>query len=189
MTGMTSREFDRRYRDNPDPWGYRTSPYERAKYAATLDACGPGPFVSALELGGSIGVFSALLAPRCRSLTTIDYSATAVSAAEAELARYPHARAILGRIPDDLPAATFDLIVASEVLYYLDDEAFIATLAAIEQRLARPGRLVCVHWQSPGPERPLSAEHVHTVIRRQPWLHPISSESSAEYLLDSLEAT
>ena len=120
MTGMTSREFDRRYREDPDPWGYRTSPYERAKYAATLDACGPGPFVSALELGGSIGVFSALLAPRCRSLTTIDYSPTAVSAAEAELARYPHARAILGRIPDDLPPATFDLIVASEVLYYLD---------------------------------------------------------------------
>ena len=72
MTVMTSSEFDRRYREDPDPWGYRSSPYERAKYAATLDACGPGPFASALELGGSIGVFSARLAPRCRSLTTID---------------------------------------------------------------------------------------------------------------------
>ena len=188
MTVMTSCEFDRRYREDPDPWGYRSSPYERAKYAATLDACGPGPFASALELGGSTGVFSARLAPRCRSLTTIDYSATAVSAAEAELARYPQARAILGRIPDDLPEATFDLIVASEVLYYLDHNTFTATLDAIERRLARPGRLVCVHWRSPGPERPQSAEHVHTVIRRQPWLHPIVSEPTAEYLLDRLEA-
>ena len=189
MTGMTSSDFDRRYREDPDPWRYRSSPYERAKYAATLDACGPGPFASALELGGSIGVFSARLAPRCRSLTTIDYSATAVSAAEAELARYPHARAMLGRIPDDLPTATFDLIVASEVLYYLDDETFVATLDAIKQRLARPGRLVCVHWRRPGPERPLSAERVHAEVRRQPWLHPVRSAPTAEYLLDSLEAT
>ena len=189
MTGMTSRDFDRRYHEDPDPWRYRSSPYERAKYAATLDACGPGPFASALELGGSIGVFSARLAPRCRSLTTIDYSATAVSTAKAELARYPHARAMLGRIPDDLPTATFDLIVASEVLYYLDDETFIAALDAIEQHLARPGRLVCVHWRRPGPERPQSAERVHAEILRQPWLQPVRSAPTAEYLLDSLEAT
>ena len=56
--------FEAQYRADPDPWGYRCSAYERAKYDATLSACGPGPFENALELGGSIGVFSARLAPR-----------------------------------------------------------------------------------------------------------------------------
>jgi hypothetical protein len=44
--------------------GCGSSPYELVKYGATLEACGPGPFRAALELGGSIGVFSAQLAPR-----------------------------------------------------------------------------------------------------------------------------
>ena len=82
---MKQAEFEHRYEQDADPWGYRSSPYERLKYAATLEACGPGPFRAALELGGSIGDFSALLAPRCRALTTIDFSPTAVDAARREL--------------------------------------------------------------------------------------------------------
>ena len=68
----TVDHFEDKYQAASDPWGYRHSTYEQAKYAATLAACGPGPFESALELGGSIGVFSARLAPRCRRLTTIE---------------------------------------------------------------------------------------------------------------------
>ena len=117
---MTAVEhFEAQYRAEPDPWGYHRSAYEQAKYAATLAACGPGPFTDALELGGSIGVFSAQLAPRCRRLTTIDFSATAVRRARAALARQPQASAVLGAIPEDLPEGRFDLVVASETLYYL----------------------------------------------------------------------
>ena len=53
---MRAAEFERRYRREGDPWRYRSSEYEQAKYDATLSACGPGPFESALELGSSIGV-------------------------------------------------------------------------------------------------------------------------------------
>ena len=61
MSRMTLTDFEQRYRADIDPWGYATSAYERAKYAATLAACGAGPFGHALELGSSIGVFSAAL--------------------------------------------------------------------------------------------------------------------------------
>ena len=47
---MRTAEFERRYQRDGDPWGYASSEYERAKYDATLTACGPGPFASALEL-------------------------------------------------------------------------------------------------------------------------------------------
>jgi predicted O-methyltransferase YrrM len=179
--------FEAEYRADPDPWGYHSSPYEQAKYAATLAACGPGPFDDALELGGSIGVFSACLAPRCRRLTTIDYSPTAVRCARAALAGHGQAHVVLGAIPDDLPEGRFDLVVASETLYYLDAAALVSTLEALEARMVPGARLVCVHWRPAGPERPLTASDVHDVVRRQPWLRRLTTECRPEYLLDVLE--
>jgi len=184
---MRSAAFEQRYRDDPDPWRYRTSAYERAKYDATLDACGAGPFTAALELGGSIGVFSAHLAPRCRALTTIDFAPTAVRMARQELAPYPQAQAIVGEIPAAIPDRRFDLVLASEVLYYLDARSLTRAFEALERRLVAGGRLVAVHWLTPGPERPLPAERVHELIRGRPWLRLLRDSSNADYLLDVLE--
>jgi cyclopropane fatty-acyl-phospholipid synthase-like methyltransferase len=187
MTAMTAADFERRYRADPDPWRYRTSAYEHAKYAATLEACGPGPFTHALELGGSVGDFSARLAPRCRSLDTVDFSPTAVLTAEAALAAYPQARAILGEIPQAMPDGEFDLVVASEVLYYLSTPALANTLELLAARIVPRGRLVCVHWREPGPERPLSAADVHSWVRGLSWLTSSRSETTDDYLLDVLD--
>jgi hypothetical protein len=187
MSATRAPDFEHLYRLDPDPWSYRTSPYEQNKYAATLRACGSGVFDSALELGGSIGVFSARLAPRCRSLVTVDCSPTAVRLARGKLSGHPHARAILGEIPGDLPAGPFDLVIASEVLYYLDRDALTATLAALEHRMLAKARLVCVHWRTPGPERPLTADEVHAYVRSLPWLHAQRDGSNDDYRLDVLE--
>lgn len=183
----TVDHFEAAYGADADPWRYRSSAYEQAKYAATLAACGPGPFASALELGGSIGVFSARLAPRCRRLTTIDYSPIAVRRARAALSHHRQARVLLGAIPEDLPEDSFDLVVASETLYYLDSDALAATLEALAARTIPGARLVCVHWRPPGPERPLTASHVHDEVRRAPWLRRLTTECRPEYLLDVLE--
>ena len=104
------------------------SEYERVKYDATLSACGPGPFESALELGGSIGVFSARLAERCETLTTIDFSPTAVAAAREQLGRLAPRPRDRRRDPGAIAAGRHDLVVASEILYYLDDDALRETL-------------------------------------------------------------
>jgi Nodulation protein S (NodS) len=183
----TVDHFEAEYQADPDPWGYRSSAYEQAKYAATLAACGPGPFDNALELGGSIGVFSARLAPRCRRLTTIDYSPTAVRRARSALAQHRQARAVLGAIPDDLPEGRFELVLASETLYYLDPAALAQTLEVLAARTVSGARLVCVHWRPTGPERPLTAAHVHEEVRRQPWLRRLTTDCRPEYLLDVLE--
>jgi SAM-dependent methyltransferase len=186
---MKASGFERRYRRDGDPWQYRESEYERAKYDATLSACGPGPFESALELGGSIGVFSARLAERCETLTTIDFSPTAVAAARAQLVAFPHARAIVGEIPGAIEPGSHDLVVASEILYYLDDEPLAATFERLREVLIPGGRMVAVHWRPAGPERPQTAAGVHARLRSLPWLRAISDRSTADYLLDVLERT
>ena len=119
MSRMTAPTSRRDIASDPDPWGYERATTSGDKYAATLAACGPGPFARALELGGSIGVFSAQLAPRCARLVTIDAAPTAVAAARERLAPCPQCGAILGEIPDAIPAGPYDLVVASEILYYL----------------------------------------------------------------------
>jgi SAM-dependent methyltransferase len=186
---LTAADFEHRYRADPDPWRYADSEYERAKYEATLAACGGGPFRGALELGGSVGVFTALLAPRCERLTTIDFSETAAALARERLRAHPHVEVIVGRIPEALPVGRYDLVVASEVLYYLEPDTLELTLRALEQLLAQRGRLVCVHWRPGGPERPLDAETVHAAICRQPWLEPVPplEHGTDEYLLDVFE--
>jgi SAM-dependent methyltransferase len=181
---MDAAEFEARYRHDADPWRYRTSHYEHAKYEATLAACGPGPFDSALELGGSIGVFSARLAPRCRRLTTIDFAPSAVARARVELREHPHADVLLGTIPASIPAGPFDLALASEVLYYLSPDGLTAAIARLRDELAPGGRLVAVHWRAPGPERPLDAPSVHAALAGEPWLTRTTSAPTDRYLLD-----
>jgi Nodulation protein S (NodS) len=186
MPHMSLEDFETRYRTELDPWGYEYSEYEREKYAATLVACGPGPFTRALELGSSIGVFSDLLAPRCRSLITLDGAPSAVAAARKRLAAHPQAQALLGTIPESMPDMAFDLVVASEILYYLEPAALEGTLAALQERMAPAARLVAVHWRPAGPERPFDAASVHDRLRRQPWLTPLEALETREYLLDVL---
>ena len=184
MNNISAADFEARYRADPDPWDYTGSDYERRKYAATLAACADGPFACALELGGSIGVFSALLAPRCEHLVTIDVAPTAVRQARDRLASLPHATAIVGSIPSDVPAGPYDLIVASEILYYLSDDQLAGTLAMFERELTAGGSLVAVHWRPPGPERPRDAAQAHAALGRLPVISRVRSASTDDYLLE-----
>ena len=187
MSHMTIDDFEARYRSDPDPWSYESSDYERAKYEATLNACGPGPATSAIELGASVGVFTELLAPRCLSLTTVDAAPTAVAIARRRLAGHPHVTVLLGQIPGGIPPSAYDLVIASEILYYLEPKLLDRTFDRLRGCLVVGGRLVAVHWRPPGPERPFSADEVHTLLHEQQWLRSVHSDSTPDYLLDVLE--
>jgi SAM-dependent methyltransferase len=189
MSRMSSAAFEARYRAEADPWSYADSDYERAKYAATLRACGRGPFRRALELGSSIGVFTALLAPRCEHLVAVEQSPTAIDRARERLAGRERGdvELVLGPLPEAIPCGDHDLVVASEVLYYLTSDELTRTLAALERGMEHGARLVAVHWRPPGPERPLSALEVHAALAAAPWLSPLQRERTDDYLLDVLE--
>jgi SAM-dependent methyltransferase len=184
MSFMSAEDFEARYRADPDPWGYLASEYERAKYATTLAACGPGRFACALELGGSIGVFSAMLAPRCERLVTVDVSPTAVAAARSRLAGHPAVDQIVGAIPAAVPRLQFDLVVASEILYYLSDEELAGMLSLLQGCMVAGARLVAVHWRPPGPERPRDAEQAHAALASVPWLKRVGRGGTDDYLLE-----
>jgi cyclopropane fatty-acyl-phospholipid synthase-like methyltransferase len=179
--------FEARYRADADPWRTLTDPYELGKRRRTLAACGPGPFDSACELGAGLGVLTAELAPRCSRLLALDAAPTAVAAAADRLAPFAHAEARVAVAPDDLPAERFDLIVASEVLYYLDADALAATAAWAARALVAGGRLVAVGWTGEAPDMPGDAAGAAAALARRSELRAVEVQLHLGYRIDVLE--
>ncbi|WP_019906612.1 SAM-dependent methyltransferase [Methylobacterium sp. 77] len=138
--------FENRYAGDPDPWQFTTSTYEAGKYAATLDALPKAHYASALEIGCSIGVFTNALASRCDALIAVD---TAEKALEQARERCASARQVGFQrlhVPDEWPAGRFDLILLSEVIYFLDAADMSRLAERILETLDRDGDVVLVHW-------------------------------------------
>ncbi|WMS44796.1 SAM-dependent methyltransferase [Acuticoccus sp. MNP-M23] len=147
---MTDRAetFDNLYRADPDPWTFTTSDYERRKYEATLAALPRQTYAHALEVGCSIGVLTASLATRCDAVTGLDVSPVALELAAARC-RGHAVRLVRAEIPREWPEGRFDLIVFSEVLYFLTAEEVAASAVCALAALEPGGDILLVNWLGP----------------------------------------
>jgi SAM-dependent methyltransferase len=136
--------FEDKYRNDIDPWQFRSSDYEQEKYQATMAALSRPRYGRALEVGCSIGVFTQLLAPRCNTLVAIDASATAIAAAQENA--LAHVTFKVGTLPQDFPPGPFDLIVLSEVLYYFVEADLRCVASLCRDALAPGGEIIACHW-------------------------------------------
>jgi predicted TPR repeat methyltransferase len=137
--------FDDLYANNPDPWNYRSGAYEIRKRVDTLSFL-KDHYRSGCEVGCSIGVLTEELAPRCDRLVGVDVSETAAQIARQRLARLPHVQIKVLHLPHQDIEDRFDLLVLSEMLYFLT-EAEIAGLAEIAaRRVVAGGDLLIVNY-------------------------------------------
>ncbi len=160
--------FDRMYDAGADPWHNATSFYEERRRALLLAMLGARRYGRVLELGCADGYLTAALADRADELLALDASERAVEAARVST---PHARIERAEVPRDIPRGPFDLIVLSEVGYFLTPIELIQTVRRAETALAPGGELVLCHWQHPTNRVPLDGllvhEHARCVIGRQ----------------------
>lgn len=177
--------FERLYGDRADPWGFETSEYERQKYAATIAALPDRPIATALEIGCSIGVLTERLATRADHVLAVDVSETAL--ARARTRAISNATFQRRELPEQMPKGPFEVIVASEVLYYLDAPAFHAMLDAVDAALAPGGSLLAVHWRHPTRTYPLGGDEVHDRLAAR-FGRPAHSAPTADYRLDRFDA-
>jgi cyclopropane fatty-acyl-phospholipid synthase-like methyltransferase len=138
--------FDAIYTADPDPWKFAASLYERGKYTLTLNAMPKPRYRSALEVGCSIGVLTRLLASRCDAVVAIDAAQTPLVEARRRCADLPGVRFEQMFVPDEWPDGEFDLILLSEVVYYLSRENVGRLAARVTRSLAKAGAVILVHW-------------------------------------------
>jgi 2-polyprenyl-3-methyl-5-hydroxy-6-metoxy-1,4-benzoquinol methylase len=179
--------FRRLYDANVDPWRFRTSAYEREKYRRTIAVLGDGCFDSAFEVGCSIGVMTRLLAPRCRAILAIDIVEQPLAEARTACAHLPWVRFERMRVPLEWPGGIFDLIVLSEVLYFLSPADIAAVADRCAGSLAPNGMVLLVNWQGRS-EDPCTGEEAASVFieQAQGWLVPRTHVREAGYRLDLL---
>jgi SAM-dependent methyltransferase len=161
------RALERFYAREHDPFHFDTNPYETGKFDDLLEVIGEGPFRHALEVGCSIGSFTERLAPRCEHLLATDISEVAVDRARRRLAAHPQVRVERRTIPGEMPDGAFDLIVCSDVLYYLPTRRLKRALGELAGRLVPGGSIVSLHWLGEH-GAPVSGDEVHD-LQEQAW--------------------
>ncbi|RYG84539.1 MAG: methyltransferase domain-containing protein [Alphaproteobacteria bacterium] len=137
--------FEAMFRKDVDPWNYAASPFEAYKRDRLLKACGDRLYGRGLELACANGETTRRLASRCLRLLAIDASVTVVREAQQRTRHLANVAVRQAVLPGQMPRGPFDLIVASEILYYLRAADMLALLRRIESGLAPGGRVVLLH--------------------------------------------
>ena len=150
--------FDEMYDHSGDPWRFSGSFYEQRRRALVLAVLGRASYGRVLEIGCADGGLTRALVERSPAVTALDTSARAVDAAHAAA---PTASVSRGEAPTAIPAGPFDLVLLSEVGYFLSPLELMATLRRAVASLAAGGEIVLCHWQHPTLGVPLDGALVH----------------------------
>jgi predicted TPR repeat methyltransferase len=180
--------FENLYAHAEDPWRFATSDYEREKYAHTLRALAGRRFENALEVGCSIGVFTEQLATVCGEVLAIDLSRRALQRAKRRLRARPGVSLARVTFPEEMPAGPWDLVVCSEVLYYLDPAAFELALERLRTALESGATVLAVHWRAPTRIYPLRGDEVHDWLVAELGAWHALDDRRPQYRLDRFEA-
>jgi hypothetical protein len=189
----TAKDFEAKYQADDDPWNYRDSWYEQRKYAVTL-ACLPRKHYRLVwEPACSIGVLTGLLAQRADRILACDGSQTAIATARAT--QLPAGAGLVDwsvqalPAPPAAPAGSADLVMLSEILYYLDESDRGVTMDAAGDLLTPDGDLVVVHWRALPDDAYLSGDAANAWVRDRlvsaGWTVLVRHDD-AEFVLDVL---
>ena len=127
------------------------------------------------------------LAGRCERLLSSDGSPSAVATCRARPAQSPNGEGVVvdvGEVPDDWPHEQFDLVVFSELGYYLTATALDETLRRAVRSMEQDATLLAVHWRHRADDFVLDGgDEVHRHIAATAGL-----DMTARYLDDDFRA-
>lgn len=181
---LPAEYFDAMYDAAPDPWGLETRWYEQRKYAVTIASLPRPSYRRGFEIGCSIGVLTAMLAQRCDALLAVDVNAAAVDGARARLRGARHVDVRRLAVPSQWPPGSFDLVVLSEVGYYLSTPDLDDLLGRVTGSLDDAGSFVAVHWRHPVADYPLTGDEVHARIAAATGLDRQARHEEADFVLE-----
>ncbi|QJU54734.1 bifunctional PIG-L family deacetylase/class I SAM-dependent methyltransferase [Herbiconiux sp. KACC 21604] len=191
-----SDHFDGVHQSASDPWGFESRWYEERKRGILLATLPERRVRRTLEVGCSTGVLSRELAARTsEAFLGLDISSVALDRARARNADLAHARFERAFVPEEWPEERFDLVVISEIGYYLDDHelerlvdrSIASTRASVSRPDDRGGLVVCCHWRHPVEGRLFSGDRVHDAFRVRRELELLAHHLEEDFVLDVFE--
>jgi len=179
--------FDDMYAVSQDPWNFTGSAYEQEKYQHTVTALGGKHFIHGLEIGCSIGVLTKMLTDHCTSLLGVDISEKPIAIARERLKDNLGARFEVFDIPRQYPDGRFDLIVVSEVAYYLSKEDLDLAKSLILNSLTDHGTLCLVHWRPQIEGCVFTGDEVNDLFLNDDSYVPAYQYSNDQYRIDVIK--
>ena len=171
-----------------DPWEHATRWYEQRKYQITVAALPHARYRRSFEPGCGTGVLTRLLAERSDEHVAMERHPRGATATEERCRDLGNVTVEVGAIPRDWIAGTVDLIVLSEVLYYLDDDQLSVTIDRSLGSLCEGGTLVAVHYRADVEQHTWNGDEVHDRLQLDPrWDRPLSLRDDG-FRLDVLVA-
>lgn len=158
--GETSPFEDLHERED-DPWRVRSSWYERRKRALTLAALPQERYARTVEVGCSIGQLAVDLAARSDLLLALDESASAVATARESLAGAGNVEVRQAQVPQEWVEGPADLVVLSEVGYFLSPGRLDRLADAVRATVGARGDVVACHWRHEIRGWPMRGDDVH----------------------------
>ncbi|WP_425294960.1 SAM-dependent methyltransferase [Mycolicibacterium vanbaalenii] len=186
-TRLPDSYFDRMYAESADPWHLQARWYEQRKYAITTALLPYPRYRHAFEPGCSVGVLTEKLLDRCDHVTSTDISVGALDATHRRLlARGMRDRVTLlrGSLDQPWPAGPFDLVVLSELCYYLQPELLREVLDREVPRLGPAATVVAAHWRHRVQEYPMAGDRANDIIGATPGLHHLGVYRDADVVID-----
>jgi SAM-dependent methyltransferase len=180
-------ELTRLYEESPDPWGFESSWYERRKYGLTLAALPRERYRSAYEPGCSIGVLTRLLAARCDALLASDFIPRALDKARARVSDLPHVRIEQRETPAEWPDGPFDLVVLSELAYFLEPDDVVELGRRTGGSTSEGATVIAVHWRGQIDDWPLTVDDAHAMIAAAGGLTRVARLADPGFLLEVFE--
>ncbi|MFZ9022608.1 MAG: SAM-dependent methyltransferase [Litorivicinaceae bacterium] len=171
--------FSALYDRSVDPYNFGSNPYEADKYEHSMKLLKGRLYDSALEIGASEGIFTRMIAPLCKSLVAIDVARTAVERASVRLADLDHVSIRQASVPHQFPEGNFDLIIASDVLYYVPKDVLLDISHQIADKLSLGGIFFILHYLG-DIGQPLSGGEVHHLLKCHSDLDVVHDETVAD---------
>ncbi|MFV8054014.1 SAM-dependent methyltransferase [Mycobacterium sp. 48b] len=184
---LSDTYFERLYEHSDDPWQLADRWYETRKYAITM-ALLPSPhYRHAFEPGCSVGVLTDALAARCDHVTAGDVAARALEATDHRLVasgRRDRVTLLKSSVDAPWPAGPFDLVVLSELCYYLEAAQLRKVLDDGRSRLAEGAHVVAAHWRHPVSDYPITGDEANAVVAATSGWHRLGGYRDEDVVID-----
>ncbi len=145
LSPMLTPEYWEEVFAEEDPWDYGDSAYESWKFDQTLSLLPARRFARALELGCAEGHLTARLAPLVGELIAVDISPTAIERARRRCAGLVNVQCQVLNLATDALPTQLDLILCSEMLFYLPLALLHEVAPKIAASLKSGGHLLLAH--------------------------------------------